>query len=96
MPGAQPMQPADLSAARTLRFKVRGDGQQYQLSIMSKGVQIPVNVPFTATSEWDEVSVPLAAFKGIDPALIVMIGFNAGPKPGSYVFQIADVRLLAD
>lgn len=94
MPGSQPMEPADLSGARVIRFKVRGDGNQYQLSVMSKGVQIPVSAPFTAEAAWREVAVPFASLKGIDASMITMISFNAGPKPGNYAFQIADVRLL--
>jgi hypothetical protein len=38
--------------------------------------------------------MPLSDFAGIDPAALTMIGFNAGPKPGAYRFEIADVRLL--
>ena len=95
MPGAQPMQPANLSGAKVLRFRVRGDGQRYGVSIMSRSGNIPVSHPFTAEAEWREVSLPLEAFKGVDTAAITMISFNAGPKPGAYQFQIADVRLLA-
>ena len=94
MPGAQPMQPADLSAAKVIRFKVRGDGNAYSLSVMSKGVQIPVTAPFTAEAAWREVTIPFSSLKGIDASMITMIAFNAGPKPGHYAFQIADVRLL--
>jgi imidazolonepropionase-like amidohydrolase len=94
MPGAQPMQPADLSGAKVIRFKVRGDGNEYKLAVMSKGVQIPANVPFTAGTAWREVVIPFSALKGIDASMITMIAFNAGPKPGNYAFQIADVRLL--
>lgn len=94
LPGAKPMQPADLSAAKLIRFKVRGDGNRYQLSMMSRGVTIPAQVPFTAGAEWVEISVPFSEFQGIDPTAVTMIGFNAGPKPGGYRFDIADVRLL--
>ncbi|MGZ8288723.1 MAG: CIA30 family protein [Telluria sp.] len=93
LPGARPMQPADLSAARQIRFRVRGDGQRYQVSMMSKGVTIPASVAFTAGTDWAEVAVPFSEFAGIDPAAMTMIGFNAGPKPGDYRFEIADVRL---
>ena len=93
IPGQQPMQAADLSAAKVLRFRVRGDGQRYAVAIMSKGVSIPVNQPFTAGETWSEVVLPLAAFKGVDAGALTMIAFNAGPKPGDYQFQIADVRL---
>lgn len=96
MAGKQPMQPADLSGARVIRFKTRGDGQQYQLTVMTKGVPQPISVPFTAGAEWNEITVPFADLKGMDARNITMIGFHAGPKPGSYAFQIADVRLQSE
>ncbi|MCE3263087.1 MAG: amidohydrolase [Pseudoduganella sp.] len=94
MPGKSPMAAADLSGAKVLRFRVKGDGQRYAVAIMSKAGQIPVNVPFQAAAEWQEISLPLASFKGIDTSAITMIAFNAGPQPGDYQFQIADVRLM--
>jgi imidazolonepropionase-like amidohydrolase len=95
MPGAQPMQPADLSAARVLRFKVRGDGKTYQVMMMGAANGRPSSVPFVAGPEWAEISVPLSAFAGIDPAAVAMLAFSAGPQPGEYRFELADVRLLA-
>jgi len=95
MPGAQPMQPADLSAARLLRFKVRGDGKTYQVMIMGAANGRPSSVPFVAGKEWEDISVQLSAFAGIDPAAIAMLAFSAGPQPGEYRFELADVRLLA-
>ncbi len=94
MPGAQPMQPADLSAAKTLRFKVRGDGKTYQVMLMGAGNARPSTVPFVAKGEWEEVSVSLSAFAGVDPAAVAMLAFSAGPQPGDYRFELADVRLL--
>jgi imidazolonepropionase-like amidohydrolase len=93
MPGVQPMQGADLSKATTIRFRVRGDGRQYQLTMASTGLTIPRAVPFTAGPQWQEVAIPFSAFAGVDPAAVTMIGFNAGPQPGDYRFEIADVRL---
>ena len=95
MPGAAPMQPVDLSAAKVVRFKARGDGKLYQLIAMSQGVRMPGAKSFTAGPEWTEVTVPFSDFKGIDPSAVTMLGFNAGPQPGDYRFEIADVRLLA-
>ncbi|RYE99923.1 MAG: amidohydrolase, partial [Oxalobacteraceae bacterium] len=95
MPGAQPMQPADLSAARVLRFKVRGDGKTYQVMLMGAANGRPSSVPFVAGPEWAEISLPLSAFTGIDPAAVAMLAFSAGPQPGEYRFELADVRLLA-
>ncbi|UMR31122.1 CIA30 family protein [Massilia sp. MB5] len=94
MTGAQAGQAANLSAAKVLRFRVRGDGKNYGVSLLAEGVQIPVNRGFTAAAEWQEVSMNLADFKGIDARLLTMIAFNAGPVPGDYQFEIADVRLL--
>jgi imidazolonepropionase-like amidohydrolase len=93
MPGPQPMQGADLSNAKLIRFRVRGDGQRYQLTMASTGMTIPRSVPFEAGAQWQEVAIPFSAFAGVDPAAVTMIGFNAGPKPGDYRFEIADVRL---
>jgi len=92
MPGAG-MQGADLSAAKTLRFRVRGDGHKYQAAMASAGMRIPRTVPFDADTEWHEVAIPFSAFADVDPAAISMIGFNAGPQAGDYRFEIADVRL---
>ena len=96
MPGKAPMQATDLSAAKLVRFRTRGDGKTYQLMAMSQGVQIPAAKAFTATPEWTEVSIPFSALQGLDPAAVTMLGFNAGPQPGDYRFEIADVRLLAE
>jgi imidazolonepropionase-like amidohydrolase len=94
VPGAAPMQAANLGAARMIRFRVRGDGQRYQLMMSSRGMNIPRTVAFEAGADWKEVAIPFSAFAGLDPASVTMIGFNAGPKPGDYRFELADVRLL--
>ncbi|MES2150221.1 MAG: CIA30 family protein [Pseudomonadota bacterium] len=94
MPGKQPMQPANLSGTKVIRFKVRGDGKAYNVAVMSSGVTIPVNVGFVAAGEWKEVAIPFSEFKGIDAGAVTMIAFNAGPRVGAYSFQIADVRLV--
>lgn len=93
MPGAQPMLGADLSAAKVIRFRVRGDGRKYTVSMASSGMTIPRSVAFETGAEWKEVTIPFSAFAGVDPSAVTMIGFNAGPQPGDYRFEIADVRL---
>jgi hypothetical protein len=62
--------------------------------VLAAGTQIPVNQAFSAGKEWREVRMALADFKGIDTGAITMIGFHAGPTPGTYTFELADVRLL--
>jgi imidazolonepropionase-like amidohydrolase len=94
VPVTPPMKEANLSAARVIRFRVRGDGQRYQLTMASTGMRIPRTVPFEAGAEWTEVAIPFSAFAGVDPAAVTVVGFNAGPQLGHYRFEIADVRLL--
>ena len=62
--------------------------------MMTRGASVPAYVGFDAGSEWKEVRIPLNQFAGADPTAVLMLGFNAGPAPGSYHFEIADVRLL--
>jgi len=95
-PTATAMGDADLSAARMVRFRVRGDGKPYQLTMASSGMRIPRSVGFTAGAQWQDVAIPFSAFAGVDPAAVTMIGFNAGPQPGDYRIEIADVRLTSD
>jgi imidazolonepropionase-like amidohydrolase len=95
-PAAQPMQPVDLSSANTLKFRVKGDGKSYNAGFTVQGSFIPLNVRFVATNEWTEISIPFSQFKGLDPSIVVMLGFNAGPELGEYQMQIADVRLLKE
>lgn len=94
MPGAQIMLPADLSGAKVLRFRVKGDGRRYNVAVLSSGLNIPVSQGFEASAEWKEVALPFERFKGIDFGAVTMIAFNAGPALGEYQFQIADVRLV--
>ena len=94
--GVQPMQTADLSAANTLKFKIKGDGKNYRVAINVEGSYIPLMQTFNTTDQWQEVSIPFARFSGMDPRLITVIAFNAGPEEGDYAFQIADVRLLKE
>jgi hypothetical protein len=60
----------------------------------STGMTVPRGVPFEAGAQWQEVAIPFSAFAGVDPTAVTMIGFNAGPQPGDYRFEIADVRLV--
>lgn len=96
MTGKAPMEAVDLSKANTLKFRVKGDGNQYSVGISVKGSYIPISVPFKASEEWREISIAFSKFSGLDPAEITVIAFNAGPQAGSYRFQIADIRLLKE
>ena len=95
-PAQQAMQPADLSNANTLKFKVKGDGKKYQVGFTMQTSFIPTTQSFTADAEWKEISLPFSAFKGLDASIVTMLSFNAGPESGGYQFQIADVRLVRE
>ena len=83
----------DLSAAKVLRFRVRGNGK-YQAMMASNGMHARHAVSFDAGTQWQEVAIPFTAFTGVYPTAVNMIGFNSGPQPGDYRFEIADVRLV--
>ncbi|MBC3882900.1 CIA30 family protein [Undibacterium sp. LX40W] len=95
-PSTQPMQAVDLSAANTLKFKVKGDGKNYTVGFTMQGSFIPVTVVFIAPAEWTEVSLPFSRFKGMDATIVTMLAFNAGPETGNYAFDIVDVRLVKE
>lgn len=96
LPGNAPMEAANLSAADTLKFRVKGDGKDYNVAISVQGSYIPVSVRFKTTAEWQEVSIPFSRFKGMDPSIITILAFNAGPQTGEFQFEIADIRLLKE
>lgn len=93
-PAPQPFQPANLSAAKAIRFWARGDGQpcRVMLFAQSRGY-MPLERTFTPTAEWQEFTFPLAAFDGIDGHDVMAILIAGGPRPGPFAFQLDDVRI---
>lgn len=96
MPGARPMQAANLEKASELRFKTRGDGQTYALAFGIEGSFIPVQIPFQTSQDWQEVRVRFADVAGLNMKLITMISWNAGGAAGERQFEIADIRLISE
>jgi hypothetical protein len=94
MPGAKPMTPVNLSAAKGLHFWARGDGRTYHVMLFaeSRG-QMPITVDFVAGPEWKEYSFPFGAFEGVDGHDIMGIAFTAGPEPGPFKFRLDQVSL---
>jgi hypothetical protein len=92
-PAAQPMQPANLSAKKEIRFWAKGDGKPYRLMIFaqSRGYT-PLVQSFTPGADWKEFTIPISAFSGIDGHDILGVLFAGGPQPGSFALQIDDVR----
>jgi hypothetical protein len=92
-PGAQPMQPGDLSSKSGIRFMTKGDGGTYRVLVFSasRGMT-PLSQPFSAPAAWTEVTMPWTAF-GIDGSDVMAVMFVGGPAAGEFSFKVDDVRL---
>ena len=92
-PGTQPMQAADLSSKKELRFWARGDGKTYRVMLfaMSRGF-LPLTQSFVAGPEWRQYAFPLSSFGGIDGHDLRAVLFAGGPAPGPFAFRIDDVQ----
>jgi hypothetical protein len=92
-PGRQPFQPANLSDKKEVRFWAKGDGKSYRVFVFSEGKGFaPLTQTFVAGAEWKEYVFPLSAFAGIDGHDIMALIVGGGPAPGSFAFQIDNVR----
>lgn len=92
-PGAQPMQPANLSSKRAISFWARGDGKTYRLMMFSQSAGMPPPTrTFVAGDAWKRYTFALADFGGIEGHDLMGLLFAAGPEPGSFAFQIDGVR----
>lgn len=95
-PGAQPMQPVDFSDRETLRFRTRGDGRTYRVMLFGADVNaaVPASVPFTASTAWTDVEIPLVRFPTSAPGIIGGLAFVAqAPPHGAFSFEIDDVEI---
>jgi imidazolonepropionase-like amidohydrolase len=92
-PGAQPMQPADLSATEGLRFHVRGDGRTHRVLVFAQGRgMMPQMHAITATGTWTEIVLPWSTFN-TDGSDVMAILFVGSPPAGDFWFEIDDVEL---
>ncbi len=93
-PAEKPMEPANLSGAKSLRFRAKGDGTTYRVMVYTRaGGYMPGMQTFAAGPEWAEYTFPLKAFNGTDGHDVTAISFAAGPEPRKFRFQIDDVGL---
>ena len=94
MPGAAPMEPANLSAATGIAFRIRGSGSGTGVIGFSEaGGQRPSLFQFAISEAWQEITVPFADLPRFDAdnATMLLIGaFEAG----DYAVEIEDVRLV--
>lgn len=101
MPGAQPFGPADLSPKPNLHFWARGGnvdgggdgGGTYRIQLFCQNTgQVPAEVSFEVSDEWQEHSFDLAEIGGCDVSGVMAIIFSAG-TPGEFAFQLDQVEL---
>lgn len=93
-PGAQPMQPEDLSAFRGVVFQARGDGGTYRILVFSqRNGMTAMARTFEAGPEWREFAFDWSEFRtdGSDVMAVVLVG---GPTPGDFEFLVDDFGLL--
>jgi len=92
-PGSRPMTPANLSGKSAISFWTRGDGRTYQLMLLSKSKgPMPLTKPFTADSDWKQVTISLAEL-GTNGSDLEGIMFAELAVPGRFSFEIDDIRL---
>ena len=93
-PGPTPMASVNLSARKTIQFRARGDGQTYQVMIFSKRLGYrPATQTFVAAPEWQQFTLTFASFGDLDGSDIMGIVWSAGPRTGTFAFELDDVRL---
>lgn len=91
--GKAPMQPANLSSKREVRFWAKGDGQTYTLMLFSQSRgQQPLTQQFTVSAEWKEFVIPFASFD-VDGHDIQGLAWTLTRTPGKFAIQVDDVRL---
>lgn len=92
-PGAQPMQPTDLSAVDGVHFHARGDGRTHRVLVFSQSRGMtPLMREFTAPAEWTELVVPWSTL-GIDGSDVMALLFVGAPPAGDFWFEVDDVEL---
>ncbi|MEM7050577.1 MAG: CIA30 family protein [Acidobacteriota bacterium] len=104
--GPKDREPRDLGAYRALRFRVRGDGNLYEVAVYRQAVEDHNDFRhrFVARSEWSEVTIPFAdlrqsAFWGqrVPWGAEDLWGFGfQSNSVGSFAFEIDDIRFVRE
>lgn len=94
-PGPAPFTPANLSEKKGISFWAKGDGKAYLVMLFSQGtLTTPATIPFNAGAEWERFSFPYTQFGAVDGHDLLGVLFTASPTPGTFAFQIDDVRFI--
>lgn len=97
LPGATPMAPANLGAAKSLRFWARGEGRSFAvMGFSAASGQRPALGTFSVGPEWREITVRLADLNGFNAAEATLLLIAANQLPGPFRLEVADIRLVRD
>jgi len=92
-PGPAPMAVANLGSKQKISFWAKGDGKTYRVMMFAESHGfMPAIQGFVAGHEWKEYSFPISSFSGMDGRDLKGVVFAGGPEPGSFRFEIDDVR----
>jgi imidazolonepropionase-like amidohydrolase len=89
-----PMSATDASALNTLSFRLRGDGRELLVMLVS-GEQsgVPAMQRVRTSSDWQQHSLPLASFQGADLTRLRAVSIAASLPAGEFEFELDEVEL---
>ncbi|MGH8905786.1 MAG: amidohydrolase family protein [Egibacteraceae bacterium] len=91
-PGSSQGSPANLSSWESLSFWIRSDGSLVNVAVLSiTGGLVPRWQRIVAGPDWEQHSFPLSSFH-TDGHDVIGVFFAVTEPPGSFVFQIDEVR----
>jgi ABC-2 type transport system permease protein len=82
----------DISAKKTLSFRIRGDGKTYTFMFFIAGNGIPLMQTVETGSDWQDVKLDLARYVGADFKHLHGFGLMS-MEMGPFQYQIDDLRL---
>jgi beta-glucosidase len=96
MAGEHPMDPANLSGKKEIRFWAKGDGQGYTLLVLTAKRNgqsgIPAMAGFVAGPEWKQFIFPFSTFE-TDGSDLTGLVFGKVETPGKLNFEIDQVEI---
>jgi hypothetical protein len=92
-PGPGPMEPANLSGKKQIRFGPKGDGKTYRVMAFAKSKgYAPASHDFVAGADWKEYTILFSVFETDGHDLIGLLS-TGGSMAGAFSFEIDDVHV---
>ena len=94
LPGDPPMSAVDASQLTELSFRLRGDGRELLLMLLTgENNQAPAMQRFSSTRDWQTHRFKLADFQGADATRLRAIAITASLPAGEFAFELDDFEL---